>query len=55
MPSKINNIFDAAMDLQKLIEEPISKAHNDTFYAKYEKLGDLHIYTDEKPMTYIPA
>jgi hypothetical protein len=55
LPSKINNIFDAAMDLQKLIEEPMSKAHNDTFYAKYEKLGDLHIYTDEKPMAYIPA
>jgi hypothetical protein len=55
LPSKINNIFDAAMDLQKLIEEPMSKAHNDTFYAKYEKLGDLHIYTDEKPMAYIPV
>ena len=55
LPSKINNIFDANKELQRLIAEPLSQARNDAFYAKYTKLGDLHVYTDQKPMNYIPA
>jgi hypothetical protein len=55
LPSKINNIFDADKELQRLIAEPLSQARNDAFYAKYTKLGDLHVYPDQKPMNYIPA
>ena len=55
LPSKINNISDAAIELQRIAEDPLAKAHNDTFYARYAKLGDLHIYTNGKPMNYIPA
>jgi hypothetical protein len=54
LPSKINNVGDAADDLQRIIMEPLSQTYNDSIYASYTKLGDLHIHLDG-PMQFIPA
>ena len=50
---EICNVNDAKMDLEKLIEMDYFKQNND--YDPDKKLGEMHIYSDGRPMTYKSA
>ena len=53
IPNKINNVADAYLMLEKLIDN--HKTENDDIYKNMDKLGDLYIYSDSnKPMQFIP-
>ena len=54
-PNKINNIHDAYKMLETHISEPFMMAKNERHYAGMQKLGDLHIYDNDRPMRYVPA
>ena len=54
--TKIFNITDAYLFLKKTIELPAVIAENRRNYANVlDKLGDLHIYHDRRPMNYEPT
>lgn len=56
VPTKINNVTDAFIELKTLVNHPDRKKDNATNYYTYDKLGELHIYGDGKtPMRYISA
>jgi len=50
----INNVNDASNELKRLIKDPVVIQHNNNVYDNKEKIGDLHIYTDERNMKFIP-
>jgi reverse gyrase len=54
---KIYNIMDAVAQLQMIIEKPERVQAILVFYAKpkYSKYGDIHMYSDGRPMEYIPV
>ena len=54
---KIYNIMDAVAQLQMIIEKPKRVQAILGFYAKpkYSKYGDIHMYSDGRPMEYIPV
>ena len=54
---KIFNVSDAVIELQKMIEDPKNIELCDILYANplYSKYGDIHIYSDGKPMIYKPV
>lgn len=54
LPHTINNVMDAFILLQELVQDPISYADNAREYATSSKLGELHIY-QKQPMLFIPA
>jgi hypothetical protein len=49
---KINNVHDAYEGLSYLIHLEKFKKMNDVQYSKLEKIGDLHIYEDGRPMEF---
>ena len=49
---KINNVHDAYEGLSYLIRLEKLKKMNDEQYSKLEKIGDLHIYEDGRPMEF---
>ena len=49
---KINNVHDAYEGLSYLIRLEKLKNMNDVQYSKLEKIGDLHIYEDGRPMEF---
>lgn len=51
LPQLINNVIDAHTALKKLVFK--SQASNDIYFKRRPKLGDLHIYTDGRPMEFI--
>lgn len=51
---KINNVHDAYEGLSYLVHLEKLKKMNDLRYAKLEKIGDLHIYEDGRPMVFKP-
>lgn len=53
LPNKINNVTDAYKELERLVKT--FENANDIHYSKFDKLGDLHIYDNGRPMHYIPA
>ena len=52
---KVNNVKDAYIGLEIMINSSINQTYNDSFYLSDSKLGELHIYSDGTPMKYIPA
>jgi hypothetical protein len=54
-PNKINNITDAYQALETHISEPFIMEKNERHYAGMQKLGDLHIYDNGRPMHYVPV
>ena len=55
LPSKINNVDDAAIVLSNIVSSNFFISENTRRYNIYTKLGDLHVYNDGRPMNYIPA
>jgi hypothetical protein len=52
---RIYNVRDAHEALREIISNPDSHASNDRYFLNKRKLGDLHIYTDGRPMEFIQA
>jgi len=55
LPRRINNVTDAYSELERLVSDAWSQASNDIHYATLDKLGDLHMYDDGRPMRYVPT
>ena len=53
IPYEINNVIDAHTALKSLIMQSQNKTANDRYFEKKQKLGDLYIYTDGRPMEFI--
>lgn len=53
LPNQINNVRDAHDALLSLIEDPYYIHENKDKYATFQKLGDLHVYYDGRPMEFI--
>jgi hypothetical protein len=53
LPKLINNVIDAHTALKTLVINTKAKASNDAYFERRPKLGDLHIYTDGRPMEFI--
>ena len=53
LPHKINNVVDARNALGQLImSEPLQHTNQESYLSK-EKLGDLHIYDDGRPVEFV--
>jgi len=55
LPSKINNVIDARIELRRLIRDPKYRAINEQYYSaanNFTQMGTIHIYTNGRPMTY---
>ena len=55
LPNSINNVKDAYKEIERIITNFGVKANNNAIYAGLNKLGDLHIYDDNRPMRYEPV
>jgi hypothetical protein len=56
LPSKINNVEDAENALREIIlTNQFMKTINDSNYRIDDKLGDMHIYSDNRPMRFEPV
>jgi hypothetical protein len=54
-PNSINNIIDAEHALQEIIiEDPVASLLNEQKYPPENKIGDIHVFVDGSPMTFIP-
>lgn len=51
----IYNVEDAFEHLNRLVNSEQNKTINASTYSSFEKIGDLHIYTDGRPVEFIPA
>jgi hypothetical protein len=49
--NKINNVMDACVSLQQLIVG--ESESNENIYASKSKLGDMHVYSDGRPLQYV--
>ena len=54
-PNSIQTVTDACMALKEVIERHYVKSRNDTYHAGRTKIGDLHVYSNQTPMEYIPT
>jgi hypothetical protein len=54
-PNIINNIDDAFYSLRDLIQRTDYVENNEIRYATKTKLGEMHIYEDDRPLKYIAA
>jgi hypothetical protein len=52
LPKKINNVIDAHDALLELVKDQIFIHENEENYSYYEKLGDLHVHYDGRPMLF---
>ena len=57
LPARIVNVLDADMVLDAMINTPQYKIYSDIIYSdpKWSKLGDLHVYSDGRPMNFVPS
>jgi hypothetical protein len=55
LPQKVNNVIDAYKELERLVSIIGFKNANEYYYKSLDKLGDLHIYDNGRPMRYVPA
>jgi hypothetical protein len=51
--TSINTVSDAEARIRKIITSSDEKEINDLHHARFKKIGDLHVYTDGRPMEYI--
>jgi hypothetical protein len=54
-PNAIYNVQDAADCIADYMKSPKFMQKNALAYAGKEKLGDLHVYTDGRPMLFEPV
>jgi len=50
---EIRDVSEAEKRLRSLIQDPVRQRMNQLSYAKYQKLGDLHLYTNGKELEFI--
>jgi len=55
LPYKIYNVMDACISLQKMITQPEKQNHNTSVYSTKTKLGDMHVYSDGRPLRFVAA
>jgi hypothetical protein len=55
LPNSINNVKDAYKEIERIVTNFGVKSNNNAIYAGLNKLGDLHIYDDNRPMRYEPV
>ena len=53
-PRRIQTVKDAFMELSDILQIPEYKLSNESQYVNDQKIGDLHIYQENKPMEFIP-
>lgn len=53
-PFTINNVSDACKSLCDIISYPFYVDLNDAHYLNMDRIGDLHVYLDGRPMDFIP-
>ena len=54
-PYSIQTVTDACMAFKEVIERPNMKNNNDTYYDGITKIGDLHVYSNQTPIKFIPT
>jgi hypothetical protein len=55
LPKKIYNVTDAYISLEKMITQSEKQTQNTSVYSTKTKLGDMHVYSDGKPMRFVAA
>jgi hypothetical protein len=55
LPAAINNVSDASAELENIIHNAMFSAYNDENYSNMDSLGELNVYTDGRPMRFVPA
>jgi hypothetical protein len=53
LPLTINNVGDAERALRDLLDDPVLKMTNKSRYMDVNKIGDMHIYHDGRPVSFI--
>lgn len=51
----ITSVRDAEQAFRGLIQLPENKIHNDKVYDGLHKIGDIHVYSNGRPMSYVPV
>jgi hypothetical protein len=51
--NKIHQVSAAEKRFRLLIQDPVRQRINDLSYAKFKKIGDLHVYTNGKELEFI--
>jgi hypothetical protein len=54
-PNSIQTVTDACMALKEVIERRYVKSRNNSYFVGRTKIGDLHVYSNQTPMQYIPT
>jgi hypothetical protein len=54
-PNSIQTVTDACLSFKDVIEEPDMKNRNDTYHEGKTKIGDLHVYSNQTPINFIPT
>lgn len=55
LPFAINNVGDAESELRDLLNNPFLKSANNRRNLDANKIGDMHIYHDGRPVSFIPS
>ena len=54
IPDDINNIQDAYIMLEALVKTSTIQKQNNNVYKSMTKLGDLYVYSSDKPIRFVP-
>ena len=54
IPDKINNVQDAYIMLEALLKQSTLQKQNNKDYKHMTKLGDLYVYSANKPIRFVP-
>lgn len=55
LPNAINHVGDAEREIRNLLNNPYLKSINNMKYVDATKIGDMHIYEDGRPVSFIHA
>jgi hypothetical protein len=55
LPLLINNVGDAERELRDLLNDPLIQSANNLRYLDANKIGDMHIYYDGRPVSFIQS
>lgn len=55
LPLAINNVGDAETELRDLLNHPLIQSGNIMRYLDADKIGDMHIYYDGRPVYFVPS
>jgi len=54
LPNNIHHVSDAEVELRRLVNDQFFKAANNMRYTDVNKIGDMHIYEDGRPVSFVP-